>query len=134
MKVVVDTSVWSLALRRRRARSSPDTELLAEPISDGRAVLLGIVRQEILSGIREIKHFERLRKALAAFDDFQVLRRDYETAAELCNQCLSKGIQAGNTDFLICAIAINHGMEILSTDKDFVHIAGVIPIQLHSKR
>lgn len=133
MKVVVDTSVWSLALRRRQAQSTPETEFLSELITEGRAVLLGIVRQEILSGVREITQFERLRKAFAAFEDFPASSSDHETAAELCNQCLAKGVQAGNTDFLICAIALNHNMEILSTDKDFISIAGVIPIQLHAK-
>ena len=133
MKVVVDTSVWSLALRRRRAQTTTETKLLSDLITDGRAVLLGIVRQEILSGIREITQFELLRHALSAFEDFPTTSLDYETAAELCNQCLSKGVQADNTDFLICAIALNHGMEILSTDRDFIHIASVIPIQLHAK-
>ena len=51
MKVIVDTSVWSLALRRQQKNNSI-ADKLRDFIGDGRVVLLGAVRQEILSGIK----------------------------------------------------------------------------------
>jgi len=133
VKVVVDTSVWSLALRRHAA--APNSAVVAELsrlIADGRVVMLGAVRQELLSGIRDPAQFERLREHLGAFPDLTLLAEDYETAAAFFNACRSKGIQGSNTDFLICAAAARRGMAVFTTDKDFTAYRKVIRLQLHS--
>ena len=134
MSVLVDTSVWSLALRRRHFPQDPAILELRELISEGRAHLIGAIRQEILSGIREKLHFERLRDHLREFPDLPVKIVDYERGAEFLNLCRSHGIQGSNTDFLICAVAIRFGMTILTTDKDFPLFVRHIPAQLHSPR
>ncbi|MCP5520333.1 MAG: PIN domain-containing protein [Verrucomicrobiales bacterium] len=130
MKVVVDTSVWSLAFRRREAVPEPAVEALRKLIREGLVVMLGAVRQEVLSGIRHREQFDRLRDLLSAFPDLEVTTEDYEMAAELCNRCLGQGVQAAHTDFLIAAVAINRMWTVLSTDKDFQHIARIVPVQL----
>lgn len=131
MKVIVDTSIWSLAFRRQTAQSDYRS-LLTDLIADGRAVLLASVRQEVLSGIRHEEQFERLRLSLRAFPNMAVEVGDYELAARYYNLCRAKGIQGANTDFLICAAAVNHKCEILTTDKDFDHFSKLLPITLHS--
>jgi hypothetical protein len=80
VQVVVDTSVWSLVLRRRALPSADDAVTLAlkDLISDARAMLIGPVRQELLSGIKEPAQFEKLRSALAAFPDEPLTVADYE--------------------------------------------------------
>lgn len=133
MKVVVDTSVWSLALRRQA--STPNSVVVAELrrlIADGQVVMLGPVRQELLSGIRESAQFERLRAHLGAFPDLALTAEDYETAAAFFNACRAKGIQGSNTDFLICAAAARRGMAVFTTDKDFAAYRTVIRLHLHS--
>ena len=130
MNVVVDTSVWSLALRRHRSVAHPATLTLARAVSDGRVVMLGAIRQEVLSGIREAATFGRLRERLRAFPDAPLLADDHERAAEFFNTCRGKGIQGANTDFLICAAAHRLGCEILTTDEDFVAFAGHVPVTL----
>jgi predicted nucleic acid-binding protein len=130
MKVVVDTSVWSLALRRRDPVPSPHTLLLAELIQDGRALLLGLVRQEILSGIRHAEQFERLRDQLRSFPNSQFEVEDFETAASFFNLCMSKGIQGSMIDFLICAFASRRQHQIFTSDPDFNHYPEIIPISL----
>jgi predicted nucleic acid-binding protein len=95
-------------------------------------VLIGAVRQELLSGIRERAHFERVRDHLRAFPDVNVTRDDYEQAASFFNVCRTKGIQGSNTDFLICAIAARIGSSIFTTDADFTHFARLLPITLHA--
>jgi predicted nucleic acid-binding protein len=132
MKVLVDTSVWSLALRRRpsAARSALATEL-ASLIEDNRVVVIGPIRQELLSGIKERPQFEKLREHLRAFPDMEITSHDYEEAAAHFNRCRDKGIQGSNTDFLICAIATRHELSIFTTDDDFKHYAKVLPITLH---
>ncbi len=131
MKVIVDTSVWSLAFRRREAAADPAVTALLRLIEEGRVVLLGPVRQEVLSGIKHQAQFERLRDHLAAFPDPELGMRDYESAAELCNRCMAQGVQAAHVDFLIAAVAMDRKWAVLSTDRDFEHIAKVVPVQVH---
>ena len=130
MSVIVDTSVWSLALRRNQPVAHPATLTLARAISDGTVVILGATRQEVLSGIRELSAFGRLRDKLQAFPDVPLIASDYERAAEFFNLCRSKGVQGANTDFLICSIACRLECEILTTDKDFNQFALHLPIIL----
>jgi len=131
MRVIVDTSIWSLALRR----NTPDNAIdiindFRDLIADGRVVLLGAIRQEILSGIRHLEQFVRLRDYLRAFPDLEMNMADYELAAEFFNTCRSNGVQGSNTDFLICAAAVNHGYSIFTTDKDFENFQTYIHIML----
>lgn len=131
MSIVVDTPVWSAALRRRSGAPSREAEELAKLIDDGRAVLLGPVRQELLSGIRDGDVFKRLRKALAAFPEFRLRANDYEEAAACFNRCRAAGIQGSNTDFLLCAVALERGLAVYSTDRDFERYARVLRVRLH---
>jgi predicted nucleic acid-binding protein len=134
MNVVVDTSVWSLALRRQRSMRSPEVEELAELIREGRAALLGPVRQELLSGVPVPEQYRTLRNYLRAFPDIELESEDYEEAASFFNRCRSKSVQGSNTDFLICAAATRRRFGILTTDADFKHYARLLPIQLHAPR
>ena len=132
MKVIVDASVWSLAFRRKETPETVYRKQLGDLISDGRAILLGSVRQEVLSGIRHAEQFERLQLALRAFPDLALETQDFELAAEYFNLCRANGIQGANTDFLICAAAVRRSYEILTTDRDFVLFAQSLPISLYN--
>jgi len=107
---------------------------LTELIREMRAELLGVIRQELLSGIREAAQFEKLRGRLRAFPDLQVTAADHERAAEFFNQCRARGVQGSNTDFLICAVAERQQIPILTTDDDFGLFAQHLPIILHAPR
>lgn len=135
MNVLVDTSVWSLALRRtQNAPLTPEQQshvsALADLVREGRATMMGPICQELLSGIRQATQFEALRESLDGFVDVSLTRADYVLAAQSFNTCRAQGIQGSNTDFLICAVAINHGLLILSTDLDFANYQRCLPIQL----
>lgn len=131
MMVIVDTSVWSLVLRRRNPSVNPAiAQELSQLIQDGRVAMLGVIRQELLSGLKEQAHFEKLREYLRAFPDVAVVAQHHEEAAAYFNQCRRKGIQGSNTDFFICAVAVHHGYSIFTTDSDFEHYAQVLPIRL----
>ena len=134
MKVLVDTSVWSLALRRDRPVDNALVREFAELIDEQRVVMIGPVRQELLSGIRSAAQFDRLRGNLRDFPDLVLTAGDYERAAEFFNLCRSQGIQGSNTDFLICAAAANHHLAILTADQDFVRFAEHLPIHLQPAR
>jgi predicted nucleic acid-binding protein len=132
--VLVDTSVWSLALRRIHGNLSPHQQqlrhTLEELIAEGRVRLLGIVRQELLSGIRHEEQFEKLRKALRAFDDIELTQEDHEEAASIANNCRSAGITGSAIDFLICAVATRRKWAVFTLDEDFQQYKRQIPLTL----
>jgi hypothetical protein len=135
MSVLVDTSVWSLALRRKTANLSRAERALVDEwkalVLEGRVRLPGIVRQEVLSGLRHAEQFERLRERLAAFDDVGAETQDYEGAARFFNACRAKGVTATAVDMLLCALAVRHELSILTADRDFVAYGRVLPLVLH---
>jgi hypothetical protein len=85
LRALVDTSVWSLALRRDDGRQHPEREELRRLVSAHRAEIVGPIRQEILSGVRDRVQFARLETHLAAFPDIPLLTEDYVTAAKFFN-------------------------------------------------
>ena len=131
MKVIVDTSVWSLALRRDQEGSLAPVQELQRIILSHRVQMLGPIRQEVLSGIRSESQFNKLRNHLESFPDLPILTEDYVAAAQFFNQCRSKGIQGSNTDFLICAVAFRNKFSIYTTDKDFELFSKYLQISLH---
>ena len=131
MNIIVDTSVWSLALRRDKENSTAPVQELRHLIHDHRVRMMGPVRQEILSGISSRDQFNKLREHLEHFPDLQIRIEDYVTAARYFNQCRSKVIQGSNTDFLICAVAVRNKFSIYTMDKDFEMFSKHIPIVLH---
>lgn len=138
MNVLVDTSVWSLALRRKPAsRNAAEDALVTELsalIGEGRARILGFIRQELLSGIRSTDQFEKLRIHLRAFPDEPIETKDYEEAAKAGNLCRSKGIATSLVDLLLCAVAIRRRYSIFSADPDFTTYARALPLALHTPR
>jgi predicted nucleic acid-binding protein len=136
MMVLVDTPVWSLALRRRPEHLSAHeqllTQALAELIREGRVQMLGPIRQELLSGIREETQFRKLRAYLRAFPEHPLEAADYEEAAHMNDLCRTQGIAGSAVDFLICGAAHRRGWSILTTDRDLQNYALVLPLRLHS--
>ncbi len=131
MRVLVDTSIWSLALRRTEHLTNPEVPELRRLITAHLVEIIGPIRQEVLSGVRNQPQFDRLEVSLAAFADVPLLAEDYVTAAKFFNLCRSKGIQGSNTDFLICAVAVRHDFAVFTTDGDFVLFVKCLPVVLH---
>jgi predicted nucleic acid-binding protein len=136
MMVLVDTPVWSLALRRHPQHLSAAQvhliKVLTELIGEGRTQIVGPIRQELLSGIREEAQFQKIRESLHAFREPSLESADYEDAARMSNRCRSRGIAGSPIDFLICAAAHRRNWAILTTDGDFEIYAKVLPVRLHA--
>jgi predicted nucleic acid-binding protein len=134
VRVLVDTTVWSLALRRRPGDLNPNeaglTDALAELVRESRVLMIGPVRQELLSGIRDESQFNRVRDRLEALQDLSIETSDYENAARMSNLCSSRGIASSAVDMLICALAANTHSPILTTDRDFQTYSRVLPVRL----
>jgi predicted nucleic acid-binding protein len=122
VKLLVDTRVWSLSLRRRKGTAGLSEQeqrlvaALSEAIRDGRIAMVGPVRQELLSGISGTAQFEKLRGTLESFPDEPITTAIYVEAARLDNLCRTQGVECGEVDMLLCAAAQHYGWTILTSD------------------
>lgn len=132
--VIVDSDVWSEAFRRNPDKWSPEVRSFQNLIDEEQVLMIGPIRQETLSGLRNAKRYEQIRKALRSWIDEPIDTSVFELAASFFNFCRSKGVQGSHTDFLICACAVVWDAEILSKDKDYTHYAKHIPIRLFEFR
>jgi predicted nucleic acid-binding protein len=130
VNVLVDADVWSAALQRHRGPESAEVRVLRELILEERVEIIGPVRQEILSGIREGERYERFRQTLRSFPDRPVELERFEEAAAYFNICRQRGIQGSSTDFLLCACAIAWNQPILTKDQDFKRYRQHLPLHL----
>ncbi len=133
MIVFVDTPIWSLALRRKKISSADQAcrSELSDLICQARACLIGPIRQEILTGVRDKNVFELLRSHLQGMDAVAVETIDFEQAARMSNICRQNGVQGSAADFLLCAISHRYEAPIFTTDGDFEHYAQHLDITLH---
>ncbi len=135
MRILVDTSVWSLALRRPLGVVNEEAILLKTIIEQGEDIyLLGIILQEVLQGIRTSKGFLALKEYFKAFPLIDLTREDYVKATELRNQLIGKGRQVSTIDVLIASAAISHRCQLFTADKHFTHIADHSELKLFPLR
>lgn len=134
MNVIVDTSIWSIALRRSKVDlntlQTKQLQTLRELISESRVRLLGVIRQELLAGIKQRDQFLRLRDQLRAFPDVPLDIEDYEYASEVTNTCRTRGIAGSPVDYLICAVSLRRKWAVFTSDNDFHHYAKCLPLKL----
>ncbi len=133
MNVIVDTDVWSEAFRKKGPKTDYVDELRCL-IEEGRVQMIGVIRMEILCGLKSEKTFALLKDSLAAFPDLKLDSEMYILAAQFFNLCRSKGIQGSSIDFLICACSVHWDYPILSKDKDYLNYRKYLPIELVKPR
>jgi predicted nucleic acid-binding protein len=130
--ILVDTTVWSLAFRRRsRETVPPAATLLARLIHENAPLALpGIVLQEVLSGVRNAKDFQRLGGLMASFPTILASTELHSDAAALFNACVRNGLNISAVDALIAATAVAANAGLLTTDDDFRRIAQIVPLNV----
>jgi predicted nucleic acid-binding protein len=131
VRVLPDTPIWSAAFRRADTALAPCREQMVRLVTQGLVEIIGPIRQEILSGIRDQAKFAIVRDRLRTFPDLALPTDIYEEAADNYNRCRAKGIQGSATDYLICAAAIRYDLTIFTDDKDFLGYQKVLPIRLY---
>lgn len=134
MTVLVDTSVWSLALRRDRPASIPAVAHLTTALESDLVVTTGLIVQELLQGFLPERSQAEIRRHIGALPAIQPTRDDHIAAAELRNACRRAGVQLGTIDALIAQLCITHDLELLSTDGDFAHAARHCGLRLRDAR
>lgn len=126
----VDTSVWSLALRRDSPPSVLEIDELRTALEAGTVYSTGLVLQELLQGFFKPKAHEQIIRRFAALPLLVPDRDDHIRAAELRNSCRRKGVQIGTIDALLAQLCIRHELTMLTMDKDFQNIAGVASLSV----
>ena len=127
--ILVDTTVLSLAFRRSRVTSPVALQFRRMVQEDVPLFVPGIVFQEVLSGIREPRHFTRMLDVLAGFPKVLADERDHAEGARIANQCRRVGIATTAPDCLIAAQCIRRDSALLTTDHDFQHMAPHIALR-----
>jgi predicted nucleic acid-binding protein len=130
MSWLVDTSVWSLALRRDRESEAPEVAQLRSVLTSGQPVFTtGLVLQELLHGFVGPKARTAILERFEALPTITPERVDHVAAAELRNTCRRRGVQIGTIDALLIALCLRHELLLLTTDADFQHASRHVPLQ-----
>lgn len=131
MSLFVDTSAWSLALRRDSPPDHPAVGILQQALTQGELVVItGIVLQELLQGFHGPKDQARIVERLQVLPVLNPTRDTHIRAAQLRNTCRRHGVQLGTVDTLIGQLCIEHDLPLLTADKDFAHAARFVPLRL----
>jgi len=131
MKILADTSVWSLAIRHDRHAAHPAVEFLDECLARHEAVMTtGLVLQELLQGVHGPRWRASILEGFSALPWLIPQREDYIAAADLRNECRRHGVQIDTVDVLLAQLCIAYDLTMLSTDNDFTHLARHAPLKL----
>jgi predicted nucleic acid-binding protein len=130
LSIFVDTSVWSLALRRDAPPDVPEINELKRSLDSGNIYCTGLVLQELLQGFSKPKAHKQIISHFSALPLLVPDRDDHIHAAQLRNRCRRKGVQTGTIDALLAALCVRHDLTMLTADKDFFHIAKVASLSV----
>lgn len=130
-RLLVDTSVWSLAYRRDAPPNIPQVTVLRPALVGGEFVAIaGMVLLELLRGFIPQRAQERILSDLAPLELIEPARDDYIEAARLANTCRQAGVQLGSVNALLAQLAIGNDLELLTTDRDFENAAKLVPLRI----
>ena len=128
MSVFVDTSVWSLALRRDTPPEVAELEELRRALVAGSVVSTGLVLQELLQGFSKPKAHQQIVERFRSLPLIVPNRDDHVDAADLRIKCRRRGVQVGTIDALLAQLCIRHELTMLTTDKDFQSMSRIVPL------
>lgn len=135
MPFLVDTSVWSLFLRRDVPAKELEVQVLKDALEGSDVIVTtGLIIQELLQGFSGPSARKKILEHFAALPMLQPDRQDHIAAAELRNTCRRAGVQAGTIDALIAQLCVNNGLVLLTTDGDFKHIAKYCDLRIWSQK
>ena len=131
MSLFVDTSVWSLALRRDEPSGAPEVKVLRQALEGGDIVATtGLILQELLQGFAGPRARKDIVERFTALPLLVPDRRDHIDAADLRNRCRRAGVRLGTIDALLAQLCVRHELTLLTTDNDFVRAASHCPLRL----
>ncbi len=132
MSLFVDTSVWSLALRRDAPPGAPEVKALRHALQGGGEIVVtsGLVLQELLQGFAGPRARREIIERFSALPLLVPDRQDHIDAADLHNRCRRAGVQLGTIDALLAQLCVRHELALLTTDGDFARAASHCSLRL----
>ncbi|MGH8453275.1 MAG: type II toxin-antitoxin system VapC family toxin [Nevskiales bacterium] len=131
MTLLVDTSVWSLALRRDQDSTAPEVRMLRHALDGGDIIVTaGLILQELLQGFTGPRAHKDIVERFSALPFLTPDRQDHIDAADLRNRCRRAGVQVGTIDALLAQLCIRYEMTLLTTDRDFALAATHCPLRV----
>lgn len=133
--IVVDTSVWSLAFRRRGWPNGvmPNVVKLLKKLTKEQqeVVVPGIVLQELLSGVKDEAQGERIKELMDGYPIVLATKEQHIEASNISNVCRKVGVSAATVDGLIAAQCIMLNGVLLTLDDDFKRISKCCGLRLY---
>ena len=133
-QILIDTNIWSTFLRRNDPEDQNLRDNLEMLLKENRISIIGPIRQEILTGIRDHSKFLILKEYLEAFEDEPITTETYENAAQIANDCMKRGIAISAIDAIIVSVVVTNGFEIYTKDKDFMRYKSVVSFVEYKER
>jgi len=133
-QVLIDTNIWSTFFRRNKPEDQQLRANLEMLMQENRISMIGPIRQEILTGIKDYNKYLILKEYLQAFEDEPVTTESYEYAAKIANECMKNGIAISSIDAIIVAVIVLHGFEIYTNDQDFIRYKTIIQFIKYQER
>lgn len=133
-QVLVDTNIWSTFFRRNKSEDQKLRSNLEMLMQENRISMIGPVRQEILTGIKDYSKFLLLKEYLQAFEDEPVTTEAFEYGAKIANECMKSGIAISSVDAIIVSMIILHGFEIYTNDHDFTRYKNIVHFVKYQER
>lgn len=131
MGLLVDTSVWSLAMRRDEQPNSPELKILLKALDSGEEIYsTGVILQELLQGFSGAKAADAIVERFSAIPMLVPDTADHIQAAEIRNKSRRKGIQIGTIDALIAQLSLRYQLSLLTADNDFKHMSKAVKLKL----
>jgi predicted nucleic acid-binding protein len=131
LSLFVDTSVWSLALRRDGPPSGPEVSRLTSALQSGELIVTtGFVLQELLQGFAGPRNHQDILERFVALPFVWPDRHDHTEAAALRNRCRRAGVQIGSIDALLAELCLRHDLTMLTSDRDFHHMSAHCELDL----
>jgi predicted nucleic acid-binding protein len=135
LTLLVDSSVWSLALRRDEPPNTANVQELRRALNAGEPIVsTGLILQEVLQGFRGPKSRDLILNHFAAFPLLVPDRDDYVAAADLRNRCRRSGRQVETIDALLAQLCLRYELTMLSADRVFASIAPLVGLTVWSPK
>ena len=120
--ILVDTSVWVVALRDPASRERRELDgLLQQDVVTTTDVVVG----EVLQGARSVEDFLKVADRMDALHYLHADKSIWSRAARLSFDLRRQGLTTALSDVLIATVAIYNDCDVYAIDSDFERIPGV---------
>ena len=127
---LVDTSAWILALRKSYLPVVKDR--IDHLLKEDTVLTTGIIKLELLGGVKTQKEFNRLKSRLDVLEEVQMDESLLNSAYTFAFDLRRAGLTIPSTDILIAACAMEAQAILIHADAHFDLIAGQFPLCVES--